>query len=430
MKTIKYMFLFLGFLVAFAACKEQERYEIGYSDSLPPTAPEFLRYERLHGGARLFYKIPTDEDLLSIDASYVNPQGKKVWFSVSYFQKSIDVYGFGDTLAHEVQLYAVDRAGNKSELVPVTVIPMEPAYSRVAKSVVVKAGFGSFFLDWENELMQTINVYIDFSYTKDGKLIEHHLIYTSPLPNERWFIRDLEEVTVPVTVKFRVEDAYGNITKTFEKPPITLLQDQLIPKKNWYLPNANDSVGGEPMAFLESAESRKTFLYDDIIDGRINVNYTSTGGVGRTGLSTLPNGQNVNRPWNLMIDLGAVYEISRIVTHQRYYTGAGYTGTTGRGRYYGDENIGIYNMYVMNESGEWEYASQHKILFNEGLSELEFMQMGQAGDMAYLYPDEPQFSRPTRWFRYEALWGFNNNYTATNINCLSEVTLYGRKVSD
>jgi hypothetical protein len=420
----KYLLVLLSLISGLYACKEQGRFEIGYNDAVPPSAPEFIRYKPLYGGARLFYKIPEDEDLLSIDVTYLNPKGKKIWFSISYFTDSIDVYGFSDSLEHVVSLYAVDRAGNKSETVSVPVTPLEPAYSRVAKSIAVKPGFSSFFVDWINEIEQTINVYIDFSYSKDGQLTEHHLIYTSSLASDRWFIRDLD-ITEPLKVKARVEDLYGNITESADKGEFRLLQDELIPKDKWYLPDPNDSIGGVPMAYLQMGEARKTFLIDNMIDDGVNVNYTHTNRVGRTGYS-----KDGNVPWNIMIDLGDEYQISRIITHQRYYNGN--NPTTGRGNYYKDENVGIYNMYIWNaDDEEWEFVSQHKIPVPSGLSDLEYVQMGRAGDMAYLYPDDPQFSKPARWFRYEALKGFDNNYTnESNVNCLSEITLYGRKTGN
>jgi hypothetical protein len=61
---------------------------------------------------------------------------------------------------------------------------------------------------------------------------------------------------------------------------------------------------------------------------------------------------------------------------------------------------------------------------------MEYRQMGMAGDMAYFYPDEPQFTKPTRWFRYESMYPFGKT-TLSWLNydhCLSEITLYGRKV--
>ncbi|MDR1896155.1 MAG: DUF4959 domain-containing protein [Prevotellaceae bacterium] len=425
MKTIKYMFLLMTLLLAFGACKEQGRYEIGYGDSQPPDAPVYNgRYKALYGGARLFYTIPANEDLLSIDATYLNPKGEKVWFSVSYFSDSIDVYGFSDTLIHDVQLYAVDRAGNKSQIVNVAVKPLEPAYSRVANSIIVKPGFFSFFVDWTNELEQAVNVYANFTYTKGGQPAEHNMIYTSSLASDRWFIRDLQ-VTEPIKVKVKVEDMYGNITDYIDMGEIRLLQDELIPKDKWELPEPNFQMGGVAMAYLQEGEARKDMLIDDVIDDGMNVNYVHTGNRGPTGEL------NVNNlPWNAMIDLGDKYEISRIITNQRYFNGN--SPTTGRGYYYVSPNVAQYNIYIWDETTEeWELIlDRHIITFPAGLSDLEFMQLGRLGDMAYLYPDDPQFTKPTRWIRYQALLGFGEGQSSTfNVNCLSEITLYGKKAN-
>jgi len=88
-------------------------------------------------------------------------------------------------------------------------------------------------------------------------------------------------------------------------------------------------------------------------------------------------------------------------------------------------------MYISNEDETgvitWDSISRHKIVFPVGLTEMEYKQLGMAGDMAYFYPDEPQFTKPTRWFRYEALFGFSSNYTSTNAISLSEITLYAKK---
>jgi hypothetical protein len=424
MKTIKYMFLLVMFLTGFYSCKEQGRFEIGYSDSEAPGAPVYDSCKALYGGARLYYKLPLDRDLLSIDASYINTKGTEVWFSVSYYVDSIDVYGFNDTLEHTVQLYAVDRAGNKSAMVPVPVIPLEPALSRVAKSMTVKPGFASFFMDWKNELKQNINVYADFNYTQQGKKIEHKLIYTSTDTAVRWFVRNLPLTSQePVSLKIRVEDPYGNITDYIDMGQITLLEDVVIPKDKWKLPETNDSIGGVPMGFFAGYEGRSIYTIDGIIDDGLNMNYGHTGGRGHTGIA----GQG-NMPWNILIDLGDEYEISRIITHQRYY-GSGSTSSYNlRQYYYLSDNVGIYNMYIWDEAEQsWEAISRHKILFPAGLSDMEYKQLGMAGDMAYLYPDDPQFSKPTRRFRYEAIFGFGDNYTSTGASALSEITLYGKK---
>jgi hypothetical protein len=126
-----------------------------------------------------------------------------------------------------------------------------------------------------------------------------------------------------------------------------------------------------------------------------------------------------------MINLGEEYELSRIVTHQRC------DGEGVRGQYYMGENVGIYAMYIWDgaadgSEGRWDSICEHKILF-PSVSDIELKQLGQAGDMAYFYPDDPQFTRPTRWFRYEALRAFTGNYTGTGCTGLSEITLYAKK---
>jgi hypothetical protein len=83
---------------------------------------------------------------------------------------------------------------------------------------------------------------------------------------------------------------------------------------------------------------------------------------------------------------------------------------------------------VFNDDTEvWDTVSTQRTPIPVGVSELEYVRLGEAGDMAYFYPDEPQYTRRTRWFRYEALHCFDDNYTSTGANCMSELTLYGRK---
>jgi hypothetical protein len=426
-KSTRYVFLLVSLFATFFACKESLRFEIGYSDSEPPSPPEFIRYEPLYGGARIFFAPPRDRDVLSVDASYINEIGKKVWFTVSYYTDSIDVFGFSNGDQRTVQLYAVDRAGNKSTAVDVPILPFEPAVTQVASTVYIKNGFGSFYVDWQNVLKQNINMYIDFTYTEKGVSKERHLIYTSNLESERRFIRDLElDPGEKIHVFIRVEDRYGNITESIDMGEITLLEDMKVPKDKWVMPKANDSIGGEPQAYLDALFGRDYHLYDDIIDDGISINVSHTMGNGRTGRP-----EDGNMPYNIMIDLGDYYELSRIITHQRYNSGGAYmtnNENAGREEYYRGENVGIYRMYLWDDDTQaWDTIAEHKITFPLDLTDREYRLLGAAGDIAYMYPDDPQFTKPTRWFRYEALFGFDGNYTAKNANCISEITLYAKK---
>ena len=418
--TKKYFYILLSFLLFVMACKEEERHLASSDDSISPQKPSQITYKPLYGGARFFYTIPNDEDLLSVDARYTNDKKESYSFSSSYYVDSLDVYGFGDTLTYNVELYAVDRAGNKSAPTIVAVKPLESAISRVMKSVQVKSGFSSFFIDWTNELKQSINVYADFNYTKGGTKYQFTSVFSSNLLTERRFIENLNLApNEPVNVSIRVQDMYGNISKPVDKGSLALYEDVKIPKAKWYLPPAASLMGGIPQCFGDGLEGRTRYVIDDLIDRGDNLNFMHTQSRGRTGLVA-----DGNMPWNIIIDLGAYYELSRIVTVQRH---SGGLDNINRGQYYKSENVGVYKMYIWDEdSVKWSVISQHQIPVPVGLSELEFVKKGEAGDMAYMYPDDPKYTKRTRWFRYEALKGFTSNYTSEDANCLSELTLYGK----
>jgi len=421
MNTRKCLSILVAVILVIASCKKEERFEPNSDDGTPPGVVTKITYKPLFGGARLYFIAPGDEDLLSIEAVYKNAKGQAFTFAVSYFSDSLDVYGLADTTGTTLQVFAVDRAGNKSAATEVKVIPLQPAFTRVAESILVKPGFSSFIIDWTNELQQNINVYVDFSYTQNGEKKSFSSVFSSNLATDRKFINDLFlSPNEPVSVKVRVEDIYGNITGDIDKGTIKLYEDSKLPKTNWVLPRPNEMVFGVPMCFGDGLEGRNRYVIDDIIDRGDNLNFMHTAGRGRTG-----NNADGNMPWNFIIDLGDYYDLSRIVTVQRH---SGGIANVSRGQYYRSENVGIYNLYRWDEdANKWEQITQHQIPVPVGLSELEFVKAGEAGDMAYMYPADPKYTKKTRWFRYEAVKGFSGNYTLDDANCLSEITLFGKK---
>lgn len=434
MKTKSYFLIIIFFMMLLHACKEADRYAPGSDDTTPPSAPTNITWEPLYGGARFFYTIPPDEDLLSVDAEYTNAQGKTFRFTASFYTDSLDVLGLGDTNEHTIKLFGVDRAGNRSQAVEQKVTPLEPTISRVAKSVVVKPGFSSFLVDWTNELEQLINVYVDFKYTQNGQSYDLTSVFSSNLDIERRFINDLYlSPSEPVDVSIRIEDQYGNITDNISFGQIYLLEDVELDKSIWIIPEANDSTvtvngktinTGVPAMFGDNLEGRMSKLIDGIIDRGDNLNFFHTGSRGRTSFS-----KDGNMPFNIIIDLGAYYELSRIVTVQRH---SGGLDNMSVGQYYKAENVGEFLLYVFNEeTEEWEQTTlePQRTAIPQGISDLQIIRQGEAGDMAYFYPEDPQYTIATRWFRYEALHCFDDNYSSTGANCMSELTLYGRKVN-
>ncbi|GAP71630.1 hypothetical protein SAMD00024442_15_35 [Candidatus Symbiothrix dinenymphae] len=417
--------LLLLAVAGFYACQESDRLTIGSDDGVAPNPPTVTGRLPLNGGVRFYYQIPSDKDLLSIDAEYTAANGDVRRFSASYFIDSLDVLGM--TGEQTVRLYATDRAGNKSTVVSENVVPLKSPVLQVRDSISVVPGFNSVLVKWKNIVEPTplVNVYVTLNYTSQGVGRETTVVLTSKRPSEQRFINLTDLTTVDVSVY--VGDMYGNVSPTFDKPQLALQQDVVIPKTDWKLPNANDTIGGIPMVNGDMAEGSNRFVIDGIVDyGSMSRNYLNTGGVGRDGAGS---------PWDFIIDLGATYKLSRIVTHQRHL-GNEANPELSRGNYYGQYNVGTYNMYVWTGAGDpslspwkwdetgWERIGEQRTIPIPVGNDAELSRQGHAGDEVIMYPDDPHYTQPTRWFRYEAIADFLGGRTH---DCPSEITLYGIK---
>ncbi|GHT79113.1 hypothetical protein FACS189464_3630 [Bacteroidia bacterium] len=443
-KNIAKIAVFMLLAVAgFYACEEGERFGISSDDTTPPAPPVLDSVQFINGGAELFYKIPADEDVISIEGSYIAQNGNVVTAAVSFYAKSLKVLGMADTLEHVVSLYSVDRAGNKSEAVSVPVTPLEPAFTKVAKTLKVKPAFSSLIIEWDNELRQDVNVYIDLSYLYNGSVRTAHHAISSKRRYDRQIIKDLDlPETEPVQVSFSIADAYGNQSKVYDLGKKYVKRDVMLDKSKMSFYPPGFKLGKEEngdavyMANGDVADGRMIFLLDGILehDGfRIILNNRANFG---TAYPMFLDGvtRNVNAiPWNIFIDLGDYYELSRIVTHQRAYRWDP-QGVLDLGVLYGyspgqDWNVGRYAVYWLDETtNEWKLINETTIPKPpEEWSNLEKILYAARGDEAFMYPDEPDFTPRTRYFRYQCLNTFNDNYTAKNGACLSEITLYGKK---
>ncbi|MDR2424972.1 MAG: DUF4959 domain-containing protein [Prevotellaceae bacterium] len=434
MKTKEFVFLFGIILVLFASCAEAPRYDINSDDKVPPAAPVVSRYEPLNGAVQIFYTPPADRDVISVDARYTRKSDGKVFrYSTSYFSNSILVFGLADTIVYDIQLYAVDRAGNHSPEITVQVKPLESALMKVKRSMIIKGGFDALFAKWENELRDNVNVLVDYSFTLNGASKSFTKVFTSATLENRYYIPDLDiPPTSPIKVSFRVTDDYDNSTVPVEIGNLYVLKDTLVPKFDadrnplWTLPESRTiplaEYGDNVMqVFGNDMDGHIKKVVDGTIDQDNNLNYLYTG-------HPFASFYDPSTYWNVMIDLGKEYELSRILTHQRHTAGGYEADLAKRGAYYQSSNVGRYRMYRWdNETNKWDTISMHRIPMPQGmLADLEWNRLGRAGDIAYMYPDDPKYTKPTRWFRYEAMSGFGPNYS-DGCGSLSEITLYCKK---
>ncbi|MDR0566718.1 MAG: DUF4959 domain-containing protein [Prevotellaceae bacterium] len=411
-----------------ASCSEEARYDINSSDATPPGAPVISRYEPLNGAVRIFYTPPTDADVISVDVQYTRKSDAKTFrFSTSYFSNSILVPGLADTVTYELELYAVDRAGNHSPKIVYPVKPLESAILKVKREMIIKGGFDAVFVKWTNELKEIVNVFMEYTFTLNNETRTLTKVFSSSIKDNMYYITDLNlPPDSPIKIKYWTADNYENVTDYVDTVQVFVLKDMEVPKVDpdrtpyWVLPESNTIPLAEKGAlvrqvFGNTADGRIDKVIDGLIDENESLNYMMT---------------EAAHPWSLIIDLRRYYELSRIVTHQRHTDANTDFSSVGRGGYYRSGNIGQYRMYRWDEeTNVWELISFHKIEMPQGtLSELEYNKLGRAGDMAYMYPDDPRYTKPTRWFRYEALSGFSNNYAAGTGGSLSEITLYCKPI--
>lgn len=103
------------------------------------------------GAALLSYDLPLDDDLLYVLARCDKGNGNVVDFRASYYTNQLLIEGFGDTKAYSVDLYAVNRSGNKSKPVKVEIKPLVPQIQITAESIVMKEDFGGMNFTFENK---------------------------------------------------------------------------------------------------------------------------------------------------------------------------------------------------------------------------------------------------------------------------------------
>jgi PKD repeat protein len=380
-------------------CSEAHRFEIYDGDRTPPDAPVFVNAIPTSGGAIIRYSISESDansDLLKIEAAYNNTEGKTVRFVSSFFTNEVEVKGFVTAGEHAVKLCAIDRAGNRSKEVPVTVTSDEAPIAFFARSVQVMPAFHNFLIGWNDSINVRFYVYVDYTFVQDGKKQDYQNVFTTTFTESR--ISDSIKIAASeqVGVKVRVQDTWGNMLPA-KDTTITFYTDQKLSKGMWIFPDTTIVMDGVRQAATEDGDLVN--LKDEQTEGTTESNFWQT---------------NDAIPWNIIIDLGEQRELSRIITHQRR---TWKSDLSERGAYYRGENVLNYNLYVWNETdGKWEFCSRHDITTPIIRQENEYNLLGDAGDEAFIYPDRPRFSIPTRYLRLEALRG----------RYMSEITLFGK----
>lgn len=147
-KSIFKYALFL-FLIGLGSCEEEARGPLT-SDGTVPGAVSQISVTNLPGGARIAYSVPSDEDALLVEASYIR-NDEEVTARSSIFKNFVLIEGLKETTPQEVKLVAVDRSDNRSEPVTVNITPERAPIDGLFESFELVPAFGGVRLKYNNE---------------------------------------------------------------------------------------------------------------------------------------------------------------------------------------------------------------------------------------------------------------------------------------
>ncbi|GAA4303586.1 DUF4959 domain-containing protein [Compostibacter hankyongensis] len=222
------------------ACKQDSPRGFLEHDNTVPGAVSNVSIVPLSGAAKISYDLPEDLDLLYVEANYEIRPGVKEQVKASFFDHSLTVQGFGDTIEYPVALYAVDRSGNKSQPVTVNVKPLLSAVQQTSDSLSFSEDFGGIYATFQNKSMSNIVITLSIKDSL-GDWMDYDKYYTS-LSGGSFSMRGLPPV--PTTFGMFVQDRWDNYSDTLIKQLTPLFEKELEKSKfkNLMLPGDAENI--------------------------------------------------------------------------------------------------------------------------------------------------------------------------------------------
>lgn len=140
----------------------------GPDDTTPPSVVTDVVYQAIPGGAIFKYTLPKDQDLAYVQAVY-SVNGVKKDMLASQYMSELKIEGLPEKKEYQVELYTIDKAGNKSAGVPVTIIPEESPVKVTRESLKVTPDFGGFKIDYKNPSQSELSLSMSIRKTLSPK---------------------------------------------------------------------------------------------------------------------------------------------------------------------------------------------------------------------------------------------------------------------
>jgi hypothetical protein len=231
-------------LVLAFSCKEELREPAG-SDSSKPGEVTEVQITNLPGRSKITYRLPADQNLLYVKATYVLSSGRNMEVKSSAYTDSLVVEGFADTLEHEVKIVTVSRTEVESSPVLVTVKPTIAPIWHVYKSLNMVNAFGGYKLTAINKTKAPVAILVmKRNVVKEWAVDNNLSVYSSA---DTIVSRKGGMDTLDINFAVAVRDRWGNITDTLFQDIKPIYEVELNTAKFKHFPLPGDP-GQQPGA--------------------------------------------------------------------------------------------------------------------------------------------------------------------------------------
>lgn len=197
-------------------------------DTVPPGTVSNVKVENIHGGTRITYTLPSDNDLLGVKAVYsLEKQNQEIREAFSSaFRDTIVLEGYADTSEYPVTLYTIDKSRNESPPVHVTIKPLAPPVALIRESLKVSATFSGLHVTWENPMNKAIALSL-YKNNDQGEMEVFDTYYSEASLGKATF-RGLEAVSQDF--RFELRDRWNNYSAPLDTTLTPLYEEEILGK--------------------------------------------------------------------------------------------------------------------------------------------------------------------------------------------------------
>ncbi|WP_372755756.1 DUF5000 domain-containing lipoprotein [Mariniflexile sp.] len=285
---LKCSFAFLFSVLLVTSCSKEDNENTPLeSNGTPPEQVFDIVVTDLDGKSEISYKLPNDNNLLYVKATYVLDNGTPMEVKSSSYKKSLLIDGYAAAGAREVKVYTVNRSEVASQPITVTINPKESPLYNIFRSLEIGPDFGGLYVDAKNPTRTNIAILLMLKDNNGDWTTNGNSIYTSTDEIFRT-VRGLD--TIPYEFAVTIRDRFLNTSDT--------LFQTITPKYETELPRTQYT--GYP---LPGDAPTKDFGFG--LDRLFDNNFVSWPRIYITDASA-------PAPHSFTIDLGASIQISRV----------------------------------------------------------------------------------------------------------------------